>query len=121
MPAFISSSANTPCQNPPYCPLLFSPRILNNTDRIRKTSVATAALNPGIPLLSPSGAGVGVSACEAAGEGVKVAVATVGERVDAGADTDAGICVGVGVCVGFGVDVEVANFSFHAFIPPSIL
>ena len=64
---------------------------------------------------------MGVSACEAAGEGVKVAVATVGERVDAGADTDAGICVGVGVCVGFGVDVEVANFSFHAFIPPSIL
>ena len=58
---------------------------------------------------------MGVSACEAAGEGVKVAVATAGERVGAGADVDAGICVG------FGVDVEVANFSLHAFIPPSIL
>ena len=107
----VSSSANTPCQNPAYCLLLFSSRILNNTNRIRKTSVATAASNPGIPLLTPSGAGVGVSACEAAGEGVKVAVATAGERVGAG------VCVGVG----FGVDVEVANFSFHAFIPPSIL
>ena len=33
----------------------------------------------------------------------------------------AGEGVPVGVSVGIGVAVEVANFSFHAFIPPSML
>ena len=105
-----------------------------NSVKIKSIIIATDASNPGIRLLSPSDTGVStgdvvgdgdadIVGVSAAGEGVKVAVATAGERVGAGvgAGTDAGVCVGVCICVGFGVDVEVANSSFHAFIPPSIL
>ena len=38
-----------------------------------------------------------------------------------GVGDTAGEGVPVGTSIGVGVAVEVANFSFHAFIPPSML
>ena len=70
---------------------------------IDMAAIAKVTSNPGTP---------GVVIGDVIGDGD---AAGVGEGVTAGEK------VGTGVCVGIGVAVEVPNFSFHAFIPPSML
>ena len=86
-------------------------------NRIRSIIIASDASNPGILLSSSSGAGVGVGAVTDA-DGVSDGKAIGDGEGDTAGE---GVNVTAGERVGFGVDVEVANFSFHAFIPSSML
>ena len=68
-------------------------------NRIRSIVIARGASNPGISSgVIGDGEAIGVSAGDTSGEGVTA-----------------------GVSIGIGVEIEVANFSFHALIPPSML
>ena len=90
---------------------LFTPLFLLSMNRIRSISIASDVSNPGIRF---SSSGIGVVTGDVVGEAAGVSAGdTAGEGVAAGER--------VGVCAGIGVVIEVANFSFHAFIPPSIL
>ena len=78
-------------------------------NRIRSIGIARGASNPGTRF---SSSGIGVVTGDVIGVGDAAGV-SAGDTADEG--------VTAGVSVGIGVAIEVANISFHAFIPPSML